>query len=54
MADAAITHDFHRHTRQGAQFSLGMANLIHCASLASDFEKNSIFGIGFVSFFKHP
>jgi ligand-binding sensor domain-containing protein/signal transduction histidine kinase len=34
---------------------LGRANLTHCGGLASDFGKIFfIFGIGFVSFFKHP
>ena len=43
------------HTRQGTKFSLGKANLIFDAGLASNFGKIiSIFRVGFVPFFKHP
>jgi ligand-binding sensor domain-containing protein/signal transduction histidine kinase len=55
-AGEAITHEFINiaHTRQSAQFSLGKANLTHHPDLASGPVKIiSIFGIGFVSFFKH-
>jgi ligand-binding sensor domain-containing protein/signal transduction histidine kinase len=56
-AGEAITHELINiaHTRQGAQFSLGKTNLTHHPDLASGWGKIiSIFGIGFVSFFKHP
>ena len=55
-AGGAITHELINitHTRQGAQFSLGKANLTHHSDLASGPGKIIfIFGIGFVSFFKH-
>jgi hypothetical protein len=55
-AGEAITHELINiaHTRHGAQFSLGKANLTHHSDLASGPGKIiSIFGIGFVPFFKH-
>jgi len=36
-AGAAITHEFIAVTRRGAQFSLGIENLVRPASMTSDF-----------------